>query len=272
MIPSTILPHDPAAEISVLGACLQDLAAAQTVCKLLTPADFFDTTRGEVFGLVKALVARGVPPDLVTTFQAASDRKARERVTGALLQDLVEQTPTAANFACHARIVRELATRRRLHDTCVRTAERAWRNGEDLAEVTADLRRNLDTLGSYEQAEGPDLVSMADVTPEAVSWLWPGRFPRGKLSRIIGDPGQGKSCVTMDMAARVSRGLDWPDGGRPPVVASLFSRQRTGWPIRSARAWTRWARTLPAWWPSGASRFQGKRCLPPFGWPRISPT
>ncbi len=53
-------------------------------------------------------------------------------------------------------------------------------------------------------------VRMADVTPEPVRWLWPGRFALGNLSLIAGEPGLGKSVVTLDIAARVSRGTGWP--------------------------------------------------------------
>ena len=59
-------------------------------------------------------------------------------------------------------------------------------------------------------------VRMADVTPEPVRWLWPGRFALGKLSLIAGEPGLGKSFVTLDMAARVTRGAGWPCGGPAP--------------------------------------------------------
>ena len=64
------------------------------------------------------------------------------------------------------------------------------------------------------QAEkvAPVLVRLSDVQAESVSWLWPGRIPRGKLTLIIGDPGQGKSFLTLDLAARVSSGRAWPDG------------------------------------------------------------
>jgi chromosome segregation ATPase len=43
-----------------------------------------------------------------------------------------------------------------------------------------------------------------------LEWLWPGRVPLGKLTRLAGDPGLGKSFVTLDMAARVSRGERLP--------------------------------------------------------------
>ena len=58
---------------------------------------------------------------------------------------------------------------------------------------------------------GPVLVRLADVRPEAVRWLWPGRIALGKLTLLCGDPGLGKSFVTLDLAARVSSGRFWPD-------------------------------------------------------------
>jgi hypothetical protein len=60
----------------------------------------------------------------------------------------------------------------------------------------------------------PVLVRASDVQPRALRWLWHGRIPLGKLTLLDGDPGLGKSLVTLDLAARVSRGLEMPDGSR----------------------------------------------------------
>jgi hypothetical protein len=56
----------------------------------------------------------------------------------------------------------------------------------------------------------------ASITEEAVDWLWPGRFPLGMLSIIDGDPGTGKSLITLALAAAVSRGT--PVIPHAPVV------------------------------------------------------
>jgi len=47
--------------------------------------------------------------------------------------------------------------------------------------------------------------------PARLQWLWPARIPLGKVTLIFGDPSLGKSLVTLDIAARVSRGMPWPD-------------------------------------------------------------
>jgi hypothetical protein len=57
----------------------------------------------------------------------------------------------------------------------------------------------------------------ADVTPEPVEWLWPGRVALGKLTLIAGEAGLGKSQLSIAMAAAITIGGEWPCGeGRAP--------------------------------------------------------
>ncbi len=63
----------------------------------------------------------------------------------------------------------------------------------------------------------PKLIRLSDVTPRPEEWLWHERFPIGKLSMLVGDPGLGKSFVTLDMAARVTTGRAFPDAPGVPV-------------------------------------------------------
>jgi hypothetical protein len=62
------------------------------------------------------------------------------------------------------------------------------------------------------------VVLLADVQPEQVEWLWAGRVPRGMITLLDGDPGLGKSTITLDLAARVTTGAPMPfavsDDGR----------------------------------------------------------
>jgi hypothetical protein len=66
--------------------------------------------------------------------------------------------------------------------------------------------------GASEQKRSVVLRCFADIAPEPLTWLWPGRIPRGKLTLLIGDPGQGKSLVTVDIASRVTCEKPFPDG------------------------------------------------------------
>ena len=79
-----------------------------------------------------------------------------------------------------------------------------------LARVCAEPRDPLADLDDRLQA-----VCAADLKPEQLDWLWDGWLARGKLAVLEGDPGLGKSTLTMDLAARISRGEPLP--GETPL-------------------------------------------------------
>jgi hypothetical protein len=53
-------------------------------------------------------------------------------------------------------------------------------------------------------------TSLADIQPEPVKWLWEGRIPFGKVTLLESEAGVGKSTLTLELAARVSRGAPMP--------------------------------------------------------------
>src|SRR5215208_118112 len=53
---------------------------------------------------------------------------------------------------------------------------------------------------------------LADVQAETVEWLWERRIPLGKITVLDGDPDNGKSVLTTDLAARVTTGNPMPYG------------------------------------------------------------
>src|SRR5262245_6309954 len=64
--------------------------------------------------------------------------------------------------------------------------------------------------------------AVSELAPQAVAWLWPGRLPLGKLAILEGDPGLGKSLVTLDLCARLSTGRPFPDGSPGPGPANAL--------------------------------------------------
>src|SRR5262245_8087084 len=65
-------------------------------------------------------------------------------------------------------------------------------------------------------ADAAELWRVCDLVPEPLFWLWLWRLARGKLAVLEGDPGLGKSLVALDLCARLSRGLPFPDGAPSP--------------------------------------------------------
>lgn len=74
------------------------------------------------------------------------------------------------------------------------------------------------------------LSKFDDIQEEKIEWLWPGVIPRGKLSLIIGDPGHGKSLLSIEIAACVSSGKPFQDGtkSKPGNVLMVFCEDGAG--------------------------------------------
>jgi hypothetical protein len=112
--------------------------------------------------------------------------------------------------------------RHKLHDADKQTGERGYLLG-DKPEPHKASARNDQPKRKHEDDPAsrafyaPKLINLGDVKPEPVLWLWPGRIARGKLTLLAGDPGLGKSFITIDLAARVSLGSPWPDDPLAPA-------------------------------------------------------
>jgi len=73
----------------------------------------------------------------------------------------------------------------------------------------------------------PIFRCMDDIEIEDIDWLWRGFLAGGKLAMFSGNPGTGKSTISVDLAARISTGADWPDGspGCEPGSVVLLSKE-----------------------------------------------
>ncbi len=91
-----------------------------------------------------------------------------------------------------------------------------WQPGE------AFIHSNRSGLGAQRSSKGkadhlncePVIVTLADVPREDVAWRWRDRLPLGKLTLIEGDPGVGKSQLSLAIATAVTLGHPLPGDGR----------------------------------------------------------
>ena len=56
------------------------------------------------------------------------------------------------------------------------------------------------------QAQELNLIKMSEIQSEEIEWLWYPFIPYGKLTIIQGDPGDGKTTLALNIAAKLSRG------------------------------------------------------------------
>ncbi|BBL75056.1 AAA family ATPase [Methylomagnum ishizawai] len=89
----------------------------------------------------------------------------------------------------------------------------------------AEARKKAAALAWKNDLDKPGIIygDFGEVESEPVDWLWPGRIARGKVTLIAGDPGLGKSQITVSLAGIITRGGSWPaDGGRCDPGRVLF--------------------------------------------------
>lgn len=56
------------------------------------------------------------------------------------------------------------------------------------------------------QTQELKIIKMSDIQTEEVEWLWYPYIPYGKLTIIQGDPGDGKTTLALNIAAKLSKG------------------------------------------------------------------
>ena len=66
------------------------------------------------------------------------------------------------------------------------------------------------------------ILPVSQLIPSSVPWLWNQRLGLGKLAILDGDPGLGKSLVTLDLCARLSLGRPFADCSPCPGPANCL--------------------------------------------------
>jgi hypothetical protein len=92
-------------------------------------------------------------------------------------------------------------------------------------EPTADGWRQADGVVVEDKPDGIELVRASTITPRPVEWAWQERIPLGTTTVLAGIPGLGKSTITLDLAARWSRGQQQGDLKGQPVNVLLATAE-----------------------------------------------
>jgi len=108
-------PHSIEAEQAVLGGLLLDNEAWDRIADRIEEGDFYRADHRRIFAAVRELSDEGRPFDVVTVSERLEARGELEQAGGlAYLGELAHNTPSAANIAAYAEIVRERSVLRGL--------------------------------------------------------------------------------------------------------------------------------------------------------------
>lgn len=203
------LPHAEHAERAVLGALLIDSTAYQRVAQQLHPDDFYHPAHRLLWEAIAHYYDHHAAIDVIGLGEALRQAGTLSQIGGvAYLEHLADTTLTADHLDEHAEIIREMAGKRRLIEIAYQLANDAHGTAS-VREILAEL--DATTIPLAKQVTSSAATCLAHVEPKPIEWLWPQRMPLGMIVILDGDPGLGKSTVSLDLAARVSTGRPMPD-------------------------------------------------------------
>ena len=127
--------HALDAEQAVLGSFLIDTNIQQQLFAQVRPEDFLSPTNRKIYTTARALFRAGEPVDGVTVRD-----KLGQDYTGPLME-LMEITPTSANWEVYAAIMRDQAAHQRLRDLAEHVLEQP--NLESCRPYVADMGQVL---------------------------------------------------------------------------------------------------------------------------------
>lgn len=218
-------PHSIEAEQCVLGGLLLDNNALDLVVDVVQEGHFYRADHRLLFRTIVGLLNRNQPADVITVWTALE--AAGEPFDLAYLNDLAQNTPSAANARGYATMVRERAMLRGLMQVCQRGMDAAMmpagRNAEQvIAEVEGELGAVMEDglPGDGEQVALSSLITSAceriqsrhedptrlsgvstgfDQVDEATDGL-----QGGDMIIVAGRPSMGKTTFALNIAENVA--------------------------------------------------------------------
>ncbi len=220
---NNLQPHDVEAEEAVLGSLLIDPDAIIKVAANLCPADFFTHWRGWVYEAMRELFNRGVPANdsLLITGELVRLGHPIDGFGGeSILLQLRGQTFTSLNIEHYAKIVAEMATRRRVinaagemarlaHNPEILAEELLSRSEKMLLDIGGDGTTEVEfadelteqvgaRLDRVYQARGKGITGMPTGLSDLDRLI--GGFQNDELIVFGGRPGMGKSALALQIA------------------------------------------------------------------------
>ena len=156
-------PNSIEAEVSVLGAMLQDSVAVQRATEQLKAEDFYQPEHREIFQVMADLNRHQAPIDL-TTVQAELSRKGTLEGVGGIryLMKIMSDVPTTANVRSYIDIVLEKSVLRRLIGACNGILKDSYSQQKEVSVILAEAEKAIYDIVMNRQ-EGEALKPISEV-------------------------------------------------------------------------------------------------------------
>jgi hypothetical protein len=208
-------PHNKEAERAVIGGIVRDPDTLPTARTLVGASSFYFDAHQKIFAAICDLAAEQQPIDLVFLQERLKARKQLEDIGGVqYLAALWDSVPTGANVEYYAKLIRDAATTRGLIHVARETLRDAERPTQPVGELLLQHQQRIsELLHAVEPTKRKARLasrSLAEVDRRNIKWVWKDRIAFGMFTMLDGDPSHGKSLITLDIAARLSRGRPMP--------------------------------------------------------------
>lgn len=156
------MPHDINAEISVLGGALGYKEAMPIVVSTIKSENFHKTEHRHIFDAMVYLFEHGDAVDTLTVSRRLKDLNQIDAIGGDwYLTELVHKTPSAVNIEHHCRIVKKLASKRRMIGVAYEMIKAGMDSQQDVMDALRTFLPNLFELQSEKKAQWGTLAEYA---------------------------------------------------------------------------------------------------------------
>lgn len=212
----------------VAGAILLEDSVIWGLDGLVTADDFQDEYCQAIFEAAQAIRDEGGTID-----PAAIGSRARRNgvdLPQRFLVELMDVTPTTANFAEYAKRVAEDARTRRIKELAVQIQMDSTSSPDELLGKMQQLAAEEEKRGNSGSASFLSLFKpLTDFEEEEAAWLIPGWVPEGQITLIAADGGVGKTTLWCNIIAALSSGcgcvLDPPGYTRSPMKIAFCTTE-----------------------------------------------
>ena len=157
-----ILPHDLAAEESVLGSVFISPDSLIFLADELTPDDFYKPANKIVFKTMLSLLEKGEPIDATTMGSALTNQGDISKIGGiTYIVELVNSTPTSKNVEHYAKLVKEKATLRKVIADLSDSLASAYQGDVSIDDIIAKTEKSM--LDISNQNMGIGFRNVADI-------------------------------------------------------------------------------------------------------------
>ena len=222
-----IPPQNIEAEQAVLGAILLDSESLAKSIEILGDGGekgFYKGAHRMIYLAMLSLFEKNEPTDLLTVTESLKKRGQLDQIGGAsYLSSLIDSTPTSANVAYHAKLVREKAIVRDLIKTSTDIVSKSYENTEDVEELLDKAEKSIFEIS--ERKIQPSFYPIKDIIKESFKDIENLYDKKGVITGkptgftdfdqktsglqpsdliiLAGRPGTGKTALALNIASNI---------------------------------------------------------------------